>query len=148
MHAIRQYAFGPAENLLYEMVGDPEPGEGQVRIAVEASGVHLIDTAIRAGISGGPFPLPDLPMTPGREVAGVIDALGAGVDAGWLGAQVVTHLGLASGGYAELAISAVAAVHRLPDSLDSMTAVAMMGPGGWRSAFSRSRGWTLTTWCW
>jgi D-arabinose 1-dehydrogenase-like Zn-dependent alcohol dehydrogenase len=38
--------FGPAENLLYEEVPDPVPGEGQVRIAVEAAGVHLIDTTL------------------------------------------------------------------------------------------------------
>lgn len=129
MHAIRQYTFGPAENLLYEVVDDPRPGEGQVRIAVEASGVHLVDTAIRAGIPGGPFPLAELPMTPGREVAGVVDALGDGVDAAWLGARVVTHLGPASGGYAELAVRTVDALHRLPDTLGYQTAVAMMGTG-------------------
>jgi hypothetical protein len=30
--------------------------------------LHLLDTSIRSGESGGPFPLPELPMTPGREV--------------------------------------------------------------------------------
>jgi NADPH:quinone reductase len=70
VHAIRQHEFGPAENLLYEEVADPAPAEDQVRIAVVAAGVHLLDTMIRKGQSGGPFPLPDLPMIPGREVAG------------------------------------------------------------------------------
>ena len=63
MKAIRQYEFGPAENLLYEDVADPEPAEGQVRVAVEAAGVHLIDTKIRQGESYGRPP--ELPMTPG-----------------------------------------------------------------------------------
>ena len=55
MHAIRQHEFGPAETLRYEEVPDPVPGAEQVRIAVEAAGVHLIDTKIRAGFSGGPL---------------------------------------------------------------------------------------------
>ena len=49
MHAIRLHAFGPATNLRYEEVDNPVPGRGQVRIAVAASGVHLVDTIIRAG---------------------------------------------------------------------------------------------------
>ena len=80
MHAIRLHEFGPAGNLRYEEVPDPEPGPGQVRIAVGAAGVHLIDTAIRSGRQMGPMPLPELPDIPGREVAGVVDAVGEGVD--------------------------------------------------------------------
>lgn len=129
MHAIRQYEFGPAENLRYEEVDDPHPAEGQVRIAVAASGVHLIDTSIRAGVSGGPFPLPELPMTPGREVAGVVDELGPGVDEAWLGQRVVAHLGQASGGYAERAVRDVTALHALPDGVADDVAVAMIGTG-------------------
>ena len=49
------------------------PGDGQVRITVEAAGVHFIDTRIREGFSSGPLGAPELPMTPGREVAGVVD---------------------------------------------------------------------------
>ena len=75
MRAIRLHEFGPAENLRYEEVPDPEPGPGQVRIAVAAAGVHLIDTVIRSGTQMGPMPLPSLPDIPGREVAGVVDAV-------------------------------------------------------------------------
>ncbi|MGI8722642.1 MAG: alcohol dehydrogenase catalytic domain-containing protein, partial [Geodermatophilaceae bacterium] len=99
MKAIRQYEFGPAENLRYEDVPAPEPAEGQVRVAVEAAGVHLIDTTIRRGVEFGPLPVPDLPTTPGREIAGTVEARGGGVDASWLGKRVVGHLGMASGGY-------------------------------------------------
>src|SRR5919204_591354 len=104
MRAIRLHEFGPAENLVYEEVEDPQPATGQVRIAVAAAGVHLIDTNIRAGVQQGPMPLPELPTVPGREVAGTVDALGAGVDESWLGRRVVAHLGPASGGHAELAV--------------------------------------------
>src|SRR3954447_20774354 len=118
MHAIRLHAFGPPENLRYEELSDPSPGEGQVRIAVEAAGVHLIDTSIRAGRSGGPFPLPDLPTTPGREVAGTVD-----------GRRVVAHLGIAGGGYAELALAPESALHEIPEGLASDVAVAAIGTG-------------------
>lgn len=129
MHAIRQYEFGQPSTLRYEEVDDPHPAEGQVRIAVAASGVHLLDTSIRRGEQGGPFPLPELPMTPGREVAGVVDALGAGVDPGWLGKRVVAHLGQASGGYAEYAVREVDALHELPGMVADDVAVAMIGTG-------------------
>jgi NADPH:quinone reductase len=129
MHAIRQYAFGPPSNLRYEPVDDPSVGADQVRIAVSAAGVHLLDTTIRSGASGGPFPLPSLPMTPGREVAGVVDAVGSAVDPAWLGKRVVAHLGQASGGYAALAVAAVSALHEVPDSVSDDVAVAMIGTG-------------------
>jgi len=129
VRAIRQYEFGSADKLRYEEVPDPQPGTGQVRITVRASGVHLADTAIRAGVVSGPFTRPELPMTPGREVAGVVDELGDGVDAGWLGRRVVTHLGMVSGGYAELAVADVTSLHALPDDLADDVAVAMVGTG-------------------
>jgi NADPH:quinone reductase len=129
MHAIRQYEFGTADVLRLEEVADPEPGAGQLRIAVEAAGVHLLDTAIRAGTSFGALPPPPLPMTPGREVAGVVDRVGSGVDAGWLGRRVVAHLGPASGGYAELAVVAADRAYELPVGLDAPTAVAAIGTG-------------------
>lgn len=129
MHAIRQYAFGPADELRYETVTDPRPAEGQLRIAVRAAGVHLIDTRIRAGERLGPSPLPELPMTPGREVAGVVDDVGPGVDQGWLSRRVVAHLGMASGGYAESAVRETDAVHVLPDEVSYEHAVAMIGTG-------------------
>ena len=93
MHAIRLHAFGPPENLQYEEVPDPAPAEDQVRIAVQASGVHLIDTTLRSGIQMGPLPLPALPAIPGREVAGLVDGVGPGVDDEWIGRRVVAHLG-------------------------------------------------------
>ncbi|MFF5498343.1 zinc-binding dehydrogenase [Streptomyces aquilus] len=129
MHAIRLHAFGPAENLTYERTEDPRPGPGQVRIAVRAAGVHLLDTALREGAQG-PLPeLPRLPTIPGREVAGVVDSLGEGVAELWLGKRVVAHLGFAPGGYAELAVTDVDRVHEVPGNLDFAEAVAMIGTG-------------------
>ncbi len=129
MYAIRLHAFGPAENLTYERVEDPAPGPGQVRVAVRAAGVHLLDTALREG-ARGPLPEPPaLPTVPGREVAGVVESLGEGVAGLWLGKRVVAHLGFAPGGYAELAVTEVERVHEIPANLDFGQAVAMIGTG-------------------
>ena len=129
MRAIRLHAFGPAENLTYETTDDPLPGPGQVRIAVRAAGVHLLDTALREGHQG-PAPKPTaLPTVPGREVAGTVESLGDGVAGLWLGKRVVAHLGFAPGGYAELAVTDVDRVHEIPENLDVAQAVAMIGTG-------------------
>ena len=129
MHAIRQYEFGSPGKLRYEELPDPSPASDQVRIAVEASGVHLIDTAIRNGEGPEYYARPELPMVPGREVAGVVEAVGAGTDESWADRRVVAHLGLASGGYAAKALAPAAALHEIPARLDADAAVAMIGTG-------------------
>jgi NADPH2:quinone reductase len=129
VRAIRQYEFGGPETLCYEEIDDPVPAAGQVRIAVQAAGVHLIDASIRRGINLGATPLPDLPMIPGREVAGVVDALGPHVDPSWLNQRVVAHLGNANGGYASVAVADVDALFAVADNVDAAAAVAMVGTG-------------------
>ncbi|MFE9817932.1 zinc-binding dehydrogenase [Streptomyces sp. NPDC005773] len=129
MHAVRLHTFGPAENLTYEHTDDPVPGPGQVRIAVRAAGVHLLDTALREGMTG-PYPAPTpLPTVPGREVAGIVESLGEGTDPTWLGRHVVAHIGNAPGGYAELTVTEADKLHPVPDGLDDAAAVAMIGTG-------------------
>jgi NADPH:quinone reductase len=128
MHAIRLYEFGPAANLRYETIDDPVPGPGQVRIAVAAAGVHLIDISIREG-DAPPGQSPDLPITMGRDAAGTVDALGPGTDPAWLGRRVVVYLGARYGGYAELAVADAADLHHLPDGVTFEAAVAMIGTG-------------------
>ena len=139
MFAVVQHAFGPASVLSYEEVPDPEPEAGQVRIAVRAAGVHLLDTGIRAG-QPGPMPSPAMPFIGGREVAGVVDSVGPDVSSEWLGRRVVAHLGAASAGYAELAVAGTGSLHVLPEGKDDAAAVAMIGTGrtamgilGWAS---------------
>jgi NADPH:quinone reductase len=129
MHAIRQHEFGGPEVLVYEEVADPEPGPGQLRIDSRAAGVHLLDTTFRSGDRNGPYPLPPLPMIPGREAAGIVDAVGEGVDASWIGKRVVAHLGFASGGYAEKAVREVENVHEIPEGAGFAEAIAMIGTG-------------------
>lgn len=130
MLAIVQHDHGGPEVLVPREVPDPEPGPDRVRIRVEAAGVHLVDTTLRAGGDRGPFPAPALPTVPGREVAGVVDAIGPGVDPGLLGARVSSHLGPGgSGGYAAVAVAAAGDLHRLPAGVDAAAAVAVLGTG-------------------
>jgi NADPH2:quinone reductase len=121
--AIRQYEFGAPDTLRYEDVPDPEPGADQVRIEVHACGVHLVDATLRAGVQKGP-PLPALPTTPGREVAGVVTSPGP-----WSGTRVVAHLGPGGGGYASVAVARVSALHEIPASMSYEAAVALIGTG-------------------
>lgn len=128
MHAIRHHQFGGPEQLVLDELPDLDPAPGSVRIAVEASGVHLLDTTLRRG-EAGPLPQPELPTVPGREVAGVIDRVGDGVDPGWLDSRVVVHLGQVPGGYAEQAVTAVDSLFAVPDHVAFPDAVAAVGTG-------------------
>ncbi|MET9272237.1 zinc-binding dehydrogenase [Kribbella sp. NPDC003557] len=128
--AIRLHAFGPAENLVYEEVPDPVAGSGTVLVDVEAAGVHLVDTMIRAGTNAGsPIPVPELPTIPGREVAGRVSAVGPDVDPSWIGKRVVVHLGMVPGGYAERAVAKAESLYELADHVDAAQAVAAIGTG-------------------
>lgn len=129
MRAVVLHEFGPAENLTYETWPDPLAGPGQVRIAVRAAGVHHVETVMRRGdASDMAPPLPELPSVFGGEVAGVVDAVGPGVDPAWLGRAVVTPRS-APGGYAELAVAELAQLHEVPDGLGFEAAVTMVMTG-------------------
>ncbi|MEV6758876.1 zinc-binding dehydrogenase [Streptomyces sp. NPDC051214] len=129
MRAVVLHEFGPAENLTYETLPDPVAGPGQVRIAVRAAGVHFVETVMRRGDSNGMAPpLPELPAVFGGEAAGVVDAVGPGVDPAWLGRSVVTPRS-APGGYAELAVAELAQLHEVPDGLGYEAAVTMVMTG-------------------
>lgn len=129
MYAVRLRGFGGAGELVGEVVADPVPGAGGVLVRVAAAGVHLIDARVRAGVALGGAALPELPAVLGREVAGQVVAVGAGVDAGWVGRNVVAHLGDAGGGYAELAVASAERLHPVPEGLGAEAAVAMVGTG-------------------
>jgi NADPH2:quinone reductase len=128
MYAVRLHEFGPAENLQYEQIASPVPGEGQVRIDVQAGGVHFIETTLRSGRGVGPHAAPELPVVLGGEVAGVVSALGPGVDKSWLGRRVVSTLE-SYGGYAEQAVTPIDTLHDIPDHLTVDPAVAMITTG-------------------
>lgn len=81
---------GPASKVL--VVGelpDPTPGPGEVLVRVRYSGVNPGDAKKREGWQGGPMPYPR--VIPHSDASGVIDAVGAGVDAARVGRRVWVH---------------------------------------------------------
>jgi NADPH2:quinone reductase len=86
----------------------PEPGPGEVRLAVAACGIGYVDALVALGRYQVK---PSLPHIPGGEAAGRIDALGAGVDGPAIGERVLAQV---QGGFAEYAIAPAASLHRLP----------------------------------
>lgn len=87
MKAVRFHNYGGPEVLKIEEVDVPEPGPGQVRIAVRAAGINPIDWKLRAGYMREMMPL-SLPAGSGFDAAGVIDAVGEGVSGASVGDAV------------------------------------------------------------
>ncbi|HEX6201964.1 MAG TPA: zinc-binding dehydrogenase [Thermoanaerobaculia bacterium] len=77
MRAWQVSRHGGPEALELKELPDPVPGPGEVRVAVRACALNRLDLWVRNGVPGHRFPLP---LVPGSEVAGVVDALGPGVD--------------------------------------------------------------------
>ena len=95
----------------------PEPGACGVRIRVRAAGVNFADSLM---LTGRYQEKPPLPFTPGLELAGEIEAVGAGVRGLHPGQRVLAVVG--HGAFAEYAIARTDDVVVLPDDLDDVTA--------------------------
>src|SRR5438045_2868726 len=118
-HAIRVHETGGPEVLRWEEVEVREPGPGQVRLRQEAAGLNFIDVYHRTGR----YPQP-LPFTPDVEGAGVVQAVGEGVTNVSTGDRVA-YAGPV-GGYAEERLIAADRLVKLPDSISSEQAAAML----------------------
>ena len=142
-------ANGPLEIVEREI---PEPAQGSVRIKIEACGICHSDSVTKEGI----WPGIRYPRVPGHEIAGVVDAVGAGV-AGWKEGQRVGvgwhggHCGYCDscrrgdfvtcqvapqipgiaydGGYAEYMIAPAGALALIPDGLSAVEAAPLMCAG-------------------
>ena len=122
MKAIRIHEFGQSEDVLkYEDVPVPEPKAGEVLIKVEAASLNRADLGLRKGTYR--IAADALPVIPGREFAGTITELGAGVNDYKAGQRVVGYPSL--GGYAEYAVAKVAEVRAVPDGVTAAQAAAL-----------------------
>ena len=101
----------------------PPPGPGEVRMRHHAVGLNYIDTYHRSGV----YPV-DLPAGLGSEAAGVVEAVGEGVDGLKVGDRVGTF-GPSRGAYATARNVAANQLFRLPDDVDDRTAAAMLLKG-------------------
>lgn len=123
--AIRFHEFGGPEVLKYEDVEVGDPGPGEVRLRHTVIGFNFLDALIREG----KYPvLPDLPAIPGAEGAGVIEAVGDGVDGFSVGQRVTYSVGF-SGAYAEARVLEARHVIALPDNISDEDAAASILKG-------------------
>ncbi|MFF1572431.1 zinc-binding dehydrogenase [Leifsonia sp. NPDC058292] len=122
MRAIVIRTFGDPDGMQPVEVPEPTAASGELVIDTEAIGVGGVDAVIRRGTIGGAGFTEGL--IPGSEVAGVVSAVGDGVDAGWLGRRVWGFTGT-SGGYTERALARVENVVALPEGLSPTEAVAI-----------------------
>jgi len=126
MKALRAHRLAGPEVLALEEVPASAPGPGEVLIAVKAAGIHLADFAALAGERS---PRPDVPFTPGLEVAGTVAGLGKGVTGLKKGKRVVAFVPW--GGLAEQAIAPSAVCIAIPDALaDAQAASLPLAYGG------------------
>jgi len=121
-HAIRVHHTGGPEVLQWEEVAVDGPGPGQVLLRQEAVGLNYIDVYHRTGL----YPQP-LPFTPGVEGAGTVEAVSADVT-GLKPGDRVAYSG-PIGGYAEERLIAADRLVKLPDSISTEQAAAMMLQG-------------------
>ena len=108
------------EALAADEVSAPAPGPGEVLIGVGAAGLHLADLA---ALSGERHPRPNLPFTPGLEVAGLVAAVGSDVGGMAPGDRVAAFVdwgGLAEGAVARASLCAV-----LPDGMAFSVAASL-----------------------
>lgn len=129
MKAIQITRFGGPEVLEPIEVPTPVPGPSEVLIRVGAAGVNFFETLQRQDRYG---PTPTLPMTPGVEIAGTVEALGTGANNVQIGDRVAAPLfaaGVFSGGYAEYVAVNAAWTIPLPHSVSFATAAALMVQG-------------------
>lgn len=119
MKALLCKEFGPPESLVLEEIADPTPGEGQVVIDVEAASVNFPDTLI---IEGKYQFKPAFPFSPGGEGAGVVSALGAGVDSVQIGDRVIFMSG--NGAFAEKIAVHAAGLMPLPEGMSTAQGAA------------------------
>jgi len=122
-NAIVFHEHGAAEVLKWERIELPAPARGEVQLRHSAIGVNFIDIYDRSGL----YPRA-LPETPGREAAGVIEALGAGVKGFKLG-QRVAYVMAAAGAYCERRNIRAEHLLALPASVSDEQAAALMLKG-------------------
>ncbi len=122
--AIRVHKTGGPEVLSWEdhSPGNPQPGE--VRINQEAIGLNFIDVYHRTGL----YPVPSLPVIPGLEGAGIVDAVGDGVTDLAKGDRIA-YAGVPIGAYSEVRCIPARRLVKLPDEISTKYAAAMMLQG-------------------
>ncbi|XP_038877128.1 quinone oxidoreductase [Benincasa hispida] len=122
--AIRVHELGGPEVLKWEDVDIGEPNEGEVRVRNKAIGLNFIDVYFRKGV----YKAATMPFTPGMEAAGVVTAVGPGVNDRKVG-DLVAYAGNPMGSYTEEQILPADKVVPVPPSVDPTIAASVMLKG-------------------
>jgi NADPH:quinone reductase-like Zn-dependent oxidoreductase len=122
---VRFHQLGGPENLKLEEAPTQQPGKGEVRLRVKAAGLNRAESLF---YHGQYLEQPQLPSRLGYEVAGVVEAVGEGVDKSWIGKPVATVPGFSMTRYGTLGEEAVvpaAALGEYPANLSPTQAAAI-----------------------
>jgi NADPH:quinone reductase len=119
MKAVLCKAWGPPETLVVEDVPSPVPGRGRVLVAVRAAGVNFPDVLI---VQNKYQLKPELPFSPGNEIAGVVKRVGEGVHGFMPGDPVMALIGW--GGFAEEVLVDEAKLAPMPAGVDYAVAAS------------------------
>ena len=122
MKAVQVSVAGGPEVLEYVDVPDPEPGEGEALVELNAAGVNYMDVYVRSGANN-----PTLPIIPGGEGSGVVVKIGPGVTEVAVGDRV-TYTG-AGRSYAERVVAPSWRLIKVPDDMDIELGAASMLQG-------------------
>jgi len=122
MKAIVCEEFGPIDSLVYKDVDEPEPGKGEVRVKVKATGVNFPDGLLVQGLYQVK---PDRPFIPGVEFCGEVEALGEGVKHLKVGQRLICT-NRSYGGFAEKAIVNAKLVMPVTDDVSDVDAANIM----------------------
>lgn len=144
MRKVLMRAFGEPDVLVEEACDVPEPGPGEVLLRVAGAGVNPIDWKTRRGLGFVAEQIGDrLPWTPGYDVAGVVEAVGPGVEDWQTGDRAMGLIGfpLGGGGYSSLACVPASMLVEVPDELDLtvMGAVPLAALTAWQALFEVGR---------
>ena len=115
---VRFYQLGGPENLKLEEVPDQQPGKGEVRLRVQAAGLNRAESMF---YHGQYLEQPKFPSRIGYEAAGVVDAVGEGVDKAWVGKPVATIPAFSMTRYGTLGEEAVVPVGALGEYPANLT---------------------------
>ena len=122
--AIRVHRTGGPDAMQWEDVEVGAPGPGEIRIRHEAVGLNYIDVYFRTGL----YPAPSLPFSPGMEGAGVVEAVGEGVESLAVGDRIA-YAAPPVGSYCEERLMPAEKVVKTPAEIESRQAAAMMLQG-------------------
>jgi NADPH:quinone reductase-like Zn-dependent oxidoreductase len=122
---VRFYSIGGPENLKLEEAPTRPPGQDEVKLRVQAVGLNRAESGF---MRGRYFETPELPSSIGYEAAGVVEAVGPGVDSSWVGKSVATVPGYSMSKYGVLGEEAIVPAYSLgeyPAKLSPVEAAAV-----------------------